>query len=51
MVSLLRSNADLIEWELTGFAQSQHRRGIRKAVRWRQILPRQIVRHLDGFNN
>ena len=32
------------------FAQSQNRRSIRKAVRRKQILPQQIVRHLDGFN-
>jgi hypothetical protein len=33
------------------FAQSHNRCGIRKVTHWRQILPQQMVRHLDGFIN
>jgi hypothetical protein len=33
------------------FAQSQNRCGIRKVVNWGQILPQQILREPNSFNN
>ena len=33
------------------FAESHNHRGISEVTRWEQILPQQILRHLDGLNN
>src|SRR5260370_42301929 len=33
------------------FAESHHRRGVSKVVRRGEVLPQQILRHLDGIDD
>src|SRR5262245_16482347 len=33
------------------FAKSHHCRGVSKVTRWRQVLRKEVLRHLDGIDN